>query len=265
MIPMIMRPYLTHGCSHPPFASRRYSPVRRYGRRAVHPDGNNVGGPSHAAYTGLYPRRRVGVIPPIIKLLSCGWHPRATRGTRPPFSSRPHSPCSPCSPLLSLYSSSRPAGLVRSFVRSFPPAFVLLSVRFSSILVDCPTRRARWLRDARERTIRIAAAEFLLAEMTNRPVPLLAISRSGFWILWRTLRGDWIIFRPSGFSASLFLRLEMRAVRVRSSERERERERERRLHADTSNCAIVLFFRHSRSNFFRRCSASGQIAIAASR
>lgn len=30
--------------------------------------------------TGTVPRR-AGVIPPIIKLLSCGWHPRATRGT----------------------------------------------------------------------------------------------------------------------------------------------------------------------------------------
>jgi len=226
MIPMIMRPYLTHGCSHPPFASRRYSPVRRYGRRAVHPDGNNVGGPSHAAYTRLYPRRRVGVIPPIIKLLSCGWHPRATRGTRPPFSSRPHSPCSP---LLSLYSSSRPAGRPRSFVRSFPPAFVLLSVRFSSILVDCPTRRARWLRDARERTIRNGSPEFLFAEMTptgrrsqdSLPRDIEIRILDPFAHPSRRLDN----FSTEQLSLSLFL--EMRAVRVRSSQRERERERER--------------------------------------
>lgn len=77
--------------------------------------------------TGTVPRR-AGVIPPIIKLLSCGWHPRATRGTSLP--------------------STSPLGLVRHLPRVLlfslfflrppflPPLHPPSSIRLSSILVD---------------------------------------------------------------------------------------------------------------------------------
>lgn len=137
--------------------------MRRYSHHAVHPDRNNVGGPSHAAYTGLYPQRRAGVIPPIIKLLSCGWHPRATRGTKPgpPFSSRPHSPCSPCLPLLSLNSSSRPTILVRFL----PPSSSYLSGSRRSSLIVRQEVRARFVMRARTHDSEQIAvsAEFLPA------------------------------------------------------------------------------------------------------
>lgn len=101
--------------------------------------------------------RRAGVIPPIIKLLSCGWHPRATRGTRPGL----YSPLGLIRHVLHVHRSSL---LILPFRRSFPPA-IFLSVRFSSILVDCPTRRRRAhsLRDALERTIRNRSPEAFLS------------------------------------------------------------------------------------------------------
>lgn len=98
-----MRPYLTHG-----FVPReRRGGDRRAGEEIARPDGNNVGGPSHATYHGLTVPRRARVIPPIIKLLSCGWHPRATRGyTR-------HCPLTlplpPCSSFFSFVLPSSPA------------------------------------------------------------------------------------------------------------------------------------------------------------
>lgn len=113
---MIMRPYLTHG-------SPGEIPA---GEEIVRPDGNNVGGPSHAAYTDCIAQRRAGVIPPIIKLLSCGWHPRATRGTRSALHSRPHS---------AMFSAPLPYSFF-PFLPPLPLALPILSVRFS--LVDPP-------------------------------------------------------------------------------------------------------------------------------
>lgn len=123
---MIMRPYLTHG-----FVPSERGGDRRAGEEIARPDGNNVGGPSHATYHGLTVPRRARVIPPIIKLLSCGWHPRATRGytrhcplTLSPPLPLPHAP--PCS---SLFSPS--FFLPPLFLRSCLPTPSIRSIRLS--------------------------------------------------------------------------------------------------------------------------------------
>lgn len=117
-----MRPYLTHGSGPGDTAGEEIAaPFVRMETMSADPP---------TPRTRTVPRR-AGVIPPIIKLLSCGWHPRATRGTRPGlrFSSRPHSACSPCSPLLSPYSP-------------FPPLVPSCRLPICPVLVD-----PRWLSD----------------------------------------------------------------------------------------------------------------------
>lgn len=90
-----MRPYLTHG-----LVPTEIDPVRR--DRSSRPSGWKQCRWTLPRHVPRTVPRRARVIPPIIKLLSCGWHPRATRGTRhcpltlpPPPSTRP--PRSPCS------------------------------------------------------------------------------------------------------------------------------------------------------------------------
>lgn len=143
-------------CGHisPTALSRRYS---RWGdRRAVRTDGNNVGGPSHAAYADCTTASRSNS--PNYKIIILRLAPPGnTRDqARPPLSSRPHS--------LHVLHIHRSSLLILPFRRSFPPA-IFLSVRFSSILVDCPTRRRRAhsLRDMLERTIRNGSPEAFLS------------------------------------------------------------------------------------------------------
>lgn len=145
---MIMRPYLTHGSGPGDTAGEEIAaPFVRMETMSVDPP---------TPRTRTVPRR-AGVIPPIIKLLSCGWHPRATRGTRPGLRS-------PLGLIRHVLHAHRSSLLILPFRRSFPPA-VFLSVRFSSILVDCPTRRRRAhsFRDALERTIRNRSPEAFLS------------------------------------------------------------------------------------------------------
>jgi len=116
-------------CGHisPTAPSRRYS---RWGdRRAVRTDGNNVGGPSHAAYTDCTTASRSNS--PNYKIIILRLAPPGnTRDqARPPLSSRPHSPCSSCSPLLSPYSP-------------FPPLVPSCRLPICPVLVD-----PRWLSD----------------------------------------------------------------------------------------------------------------------
>lgn len=100
--------------------------------RRRRPDGNNVGGPSHAAYTDCTTASRSNS--PNYKIIILRLAPPGNTRDQiwPPLSSRPHSPC-----VLRVQTASL---LILSLHRSFLPA-VFLSVRFSSILVDCPTRR----------------------------------------------------------------------------------------------------------------------------
>lgn len=145
-----MRPYLTHGSGPGDTAGEEIAaPFVRMETMSADPP---------TPRTRTVPRR-VRVIPPIIKLLSCGWHPRATRGTRPGLLRSPlglirHVPHVRRSSLSLLILSLSAA-----------PSLLFLSVRFSSILVDCPTRRrrARSLRDALERTIRNRSPEAFLS------------------------------------------------------------------------------------------------------
>lgn len=70
-----MRPYLTHG-----LVPTEIDPVRR--DRSSRPSGWKQCRWTLPRHVPRTVPRRARVIPPIIKLLSCGWHPRATRGTR---------------------------------------------------------------------------------------------------------------------------------------------------------------------------------------
>lgn len=83
---MIMRPYLTHG-----LVPREIDPARR--DRSSRPSGWKQCRWTLPRHVPRTVPRRARVIPPIIKLLSCGWHPRATRGTR-------HCPLTPPPPRL---------------------------------------------------------------------------------------------------------------------------------------------------------------------
>lgn len=115
-------------------------------RDLVRPDGNNVGGPSHAAarYTDCSTTRSEPSRSnsPNYKIIILRLAPPGnTRATRPPLLSPSASFAMFSAPLLGppfrfflLLSPPRPFSLV-----------VILSVRFSSILVDCPTIRRRAL------------------------------------------------------------------------------------------------------------------------
>lgn len=115
-----MRPYLTHG------TVLGIQAVEEIAAAVVRMETMSADPPTPRTRTVP---RRAGVIPPIIKLLSCGWHPRATRGTR----SGLRSPLglirrvfSACKPLLSLF--------FLLTVRSYPPFSYLSGSRRSSLI-----------------------------------------------------------------------------------------------------------------------------------
>lgn len=103
--------------------------------------------------------RRAGVIPPIIKLLSCGWHPRATRGT------------SLASTLLTASFAMFSVFAVPLLIlpshrsRSLPPPSYLSGSRRSSLIVrqdeDVRTRP----RDALERAIWYRSSDVFLSNL----------------------------------------------------------------------------------------------------
>lgn len=110
-----MRPYLTHG-----LVPREIDPARR--DRSSRPSGWKQCRWTLPRHVPRTVPRRARVIPPIIKLLSCGWHPRATRGTR----HCPLTPPPPRPPRSSLYSSFL---LLSS---SLPTSHSIRSIRLSS-------------------------------------------------------------------------------------------------------------------------------------
>lgn len=154
MIPMIMRPYLTHGSLllSPFLFFSLHVPEIQPGEE-IQPLPRRPSGWKQCRRT--LPRRVYGTVPSAESRSNSPNYKIIILRLAPPGNTRDQTWTSIllsasfamfavfAAPLLIfLLPSDRP--------RSFPPAFVLRSVRFSSILVDCPTRRARSLRDARE-------------------------------------------------------------------------------------------------------------------